>query len=107
MTRRALILFAALGVAWGIPYLFIKIAVTELDPAMVVLSRAALAAILLLPLAFARREVLAVLRALEAPARVHGGRDHRAVVLPEFSGAEAAELDRRAAARGGAAGRAC
>jgi drug/metabolite transporter (DMT)-like permease len=62
MTRRALILFAALGIAWGIPYLFIKIAVTELDPAMLVLARAGLAAILLLPLAFARRQVFQVLR---------------------------------------------
>ncbi len=62
MTRRGLILFAALGIAWGIPYLFIKVAVSELEPAMVVLSRSALAAILLLPLAFFRREVAQVVR---------------------------------------------
>ena len=62
MTRRGLILFASLGIAWGIPYLFIKVAVSELDPAMVVLSRSALAAILLLPLAFFRREVVQVVR---------------------------------------------
>ena len=62
VTRRGLILFAALGIAWGIPYLFIKVAVSELDPAMVVLSRSALAAILLLPLAFFRREVGVVVR---------------------------------------------
>ena len=62
MTRRGLILFAALGVAWGIPYLFIKIAVGELEPAMVVLARSGLAAILLLPLALYRREVAPVLR---------------------------------------------
>ena len=62
MTRRGLILFAALGIAWGIPYLFIKVAVSELDPAMVVLGRSALAAILLLPLAFFRREVGSVVR---------------------------------------------
>lgn len=62
MTRRGLFLFAALGIAWGIPYLFIKVAVTELDPAMVVLGRSALAAILLLPLAFFRREVVQVVR---------------------------------------------
>ena len=62
MTRRGLILFAALGLAWGIPYLFIKVAVSELEPAMVVLSRSALAAILLLPLAFFRREVAQVVR---------------------------------------------
>lgn len=62
MTRRGLLLFAALGVAWGIPYLFIKIAVGELEPAMVVLARSGLAAILLLPLAIYRKQVMPVLR---------------------------------------------
>ena len=62
MTRRAIILFLALGIAWGIPYLFIKIAVSELDPAMVVFGRAGLAAILLLPLALFRKQVGPVLR---------------------------------------------
>lgn len=62
MTRRALLLFAALGIAWGIPYLFIKIAVAELEPAMLVLARAGLAAVLLLPLALARKQVMPVLR---------------------------------------------
>lgn len=51
-----------LGIAWGIPYLFIKVAVGELDPAMVVLGRSAIAAVLLLPLAFFRREVVSVVR---------------------------------------------
>lgn len=62
MTRKGVILFAALGVAWGIPYLFIKIAVSELDPAMVVFGRSALAAALLLPIALFRREVLVVIK---------------------------------------------
>jgi len=62
VTRRGLILFAALGIAWGIPYLFIKVAVGELEPAMVVLARSALAALLLMPLAFFRREVWQVVR---------------------------------------------
>jgi drug/metabolite transporter (DMT)-like permease len=62
VTRRGFILFAGLGIAWGIPYLFIKIAVGELEPAMVVLARSGLAAILLLPLAFYRREVMVVVR---------------------------------------------
>lgn len=62
VTRRGILLFAALGIAWGIPYLFIKVAVGELEPAMVVLARSALAAVLLLPLAFFRREVGPVLR---------------------------------------------
>lgn len=62
MTRRGLLLFIALGIAWGIPYLFIKVAVSELDPGMVVLARSGLAAILLLPLALFRYEVGPVLR---------------------------------------------
>ncbi|QJU54790.1 EamA family transporter [Herbiconiux sp. KACC 21604] len=62
MTRRGILLFAALGIAWGIPYLFIKIAVGELQPEMVVLARSGLAAVLLLPVALLRREVLPVLR---------------------------------------------
>ncbi|GHF04580.1 membrane protein [Pseudolysinimonas yzui] len=57
-----MILFAALGIAWGIPYLFIKVAVSELEPQMVVLARAGLAAVLLLPLALFRREIGPVLR---------------------------------------------
>jgi drug/metabolite transporter (DMT)-like permease len=62
VTRRGILLFAALGLAWGIPYLFIKIAVGELEPGMVVLARSGLAAVLLLPLAFFRKEVGPVLR---------------------------------------------
>jgi drug/metabolite transporter (DMT)-like permease len=62
VTRRGIILFLALGVAWGIPYLFIKIAVGELDPAMVVLGRSGLAALLLLPIALFRKQVMPVLR---------------------------------------------
>ena len=78
VTRRGFLLFAALGVAWGIPYLFIKIAVDELDPAMLVLSRSALAAVLLLPLAiFLPQRDKAVPPLLEAAAGVHGRRDHR------------------------------
>jgi drug/metabolite transporter (DMT)-like permease len=62
VTRRGALLFAALGLAWGIPYLLIKIAVTELDPIVVVLGRCVVGALLLLPLALARREIMPVLR---------------------------------------------
>ena len=57
MSRRGLVLFAAMCVIWGIPYLLIKVAVDELSPAMLVLSRTAIAALLLLPIAAARREL--------------------------------------------------
>lgn len=62
MSRRGVVLFLALGLVWGIPYAFIKIAVAELTPEMLVLARTGLAALLLLPLAFWRGEVLPVLR---------------------------------------------
>jgi drug/metabolite transporter (DMT)-like permease len=62
VTRRGFILFALLGVAWGIPYLLIKIAVRQVDPAMLVFARMALAAVVLLPVAAARGELGVVLR---------------------------------------------
>jgi drug/metabolite transporter (DMT)-like permease len=62
MTRRGIILFVLLGVSWGIPYLLIKIAVGQLDPAMLVLARTGLAAVVLLPVAAARGEIMPVLR---------------------------------------------
>jgi drug/metabolite transporter (DMT)-like permease len=62
MSRRAAVLFVALGVAWGIPYLLIKIAVDELAPEVLVLFRTGLAAVLLLPVALARGAVRPVLR---------------------------------------------
>jgi drug/metabolite transporter (DMT)-like permease len=62
VTRRAIILFVALSIAWGIPYLLIKVAVEELSPEAVVLGRSALGALLLLPVALYRKQVLLVLR---------------------------------------------
>jgi drug/metabolite transporter (DMT)-like permease len=51
VTRRGWVLFATLSVFWGIPYLFIRIAVAELDPVEVAFGRTALGALVLLPLA--------------------------------------------------------
>ncbi|HXP53879.1 MAG TPA: EamA family transporter [Streptosporangiaceae bacterium] len=62
VTRRGVILFVLLGVIWGIPYLLIKIAVGGLDPAMLLLSRTGLAALVLLPVAAVRGEIGPVLR---------------------------------------------
>ena len=61
MSRKGWLLFIAMSVIWGIPYLFIKIAVRELDPAVVVLARVGIAAAVLLPIA-AHRGVLRQLR---------------------------------------------
>jgi drug/metabolite transporter (DMT)-like permease len=46
-----------MGVIWGIPYLFIKIAVGELSPASLVFLRTAIGALLLLPVAAVRRDL--------------------------------------------------
>lgn len=54
MTKRGWILFGAMGLIWGIPYLLIKIAVGELHPATLVLVRTAIGALLLIPIAAAR-----------------------------------------------------
>ncbi len=62
MTRRGWLLFGTLSLCWGIPYLFIRIAVTELDPVVVAFGRTALGALLLLPFAL-RSRALAPLRA--------------------------------------------
>jgi len=61
MTRKGWLLFTAMSVFWGIPYLFIKIAVRELDPAVVVFARVGIATAVLLPVA-AHRGVLRQLR---------------------------------------------
>lgn len=61
MTRRGIVLFASLGLVWGVPYLFIKIAVQELSPEMLVLARTALAALVLLPVALYRKALRPVL----------------------------------------------
>jgi drug/metabolite transporter (DMT)-like permease len=54
MTRRGLLLFASMCVIWGIPYLFIKVGVSELSPATLVFLRTGIAALVLVPIALAR-----------------------------------------------------
>ena len=49
MSRRSWLLFIALGVIWGIPYLLIKVAVRELTPASLVFLRTAIGAAILVP----------------------------------------------------------
>jgi drug/metabolite transporter (DMT)-like permease len=53
VTARAWVLFAAMSLVWGIPYLFIKVAVDHgLDPLLVAWGRVALGALVLLPIAW-------------------------------------------------------
>ncbi len=62
MSRRGWVLFAAMCVLWGIPYLLIKVAVAEVSVAVLVFARTALGALVLLPLA-ARPGAVTVVRA--------------------------------------------
>ncbi|GAO04595.1 DMT family transporter [Anaeromyxobacter sp. PSR-1] len=61
MTRRGWILFVALCVLWGIPYLLIKVAVRDLSPASLVFLRTATGAVLLLPFVLLRGNLRPVL----------------------------------------------
>lgn len=54
MSTRGWLAFAALGVIWGVPYFFIKLAVQDISPLVVAWSRLALAAAVLLPIAWRR-----------------------------------------------------
>ena len=50
-SRKSVGLFLLVGVLWGVPYLFIKIAVAEFSTPMVVFSRVFIGALILLPIA--------------------------------------------------------
>jgi len=52
VSARAWAVFAAVSVLWGIPYLFIKIAVGDLAPGFVAWGRIAIGALVLLPIAW-------------------------------------------------------
>lgn len=60
MTTRGWLLFAAMSVIWGIPYLLIKVAVAEVEPSVLVLGRTAIGAVLLVPIALVRSDVRAL-----------------------------------------------
>ena len=57
MNRRGALLFAAMCVIWGIPYLMIRVAVRELAPVTLVFFRTAIGALLLTPVAAYRGEL--------------------------------------------------
>lgn len=57
MTRRGLLLFAAMSVIWGMSYLFIRIAVSDLSPVVLVFARTSMAALILLPIVIVRGEL--------------------------------------------------
>jgi drug/metabolite transporter (DMT)-like permease len=57
LSRRGALLFAAMCIIWGIPYLMIRVAVRELAPVTMVFLRTGIAAALLVPLAARRGEL--------------------------------------------------
>ena len=62
MSRRGWLLFAAMSVIWGVPYLLIKVAVGEFSPVVVVFLRCLVGAVLLLPWVLARGNLRGALR---------------------------------------------
>ena len=76
MSRRGLLLFAAMCVIWGIPYLLIRVAVSEVSPATLVFLRTGVAAVILAPFVLRRG----------GPAALHG----RWIALLAFAAAEVA-----------------
>lgn len=67
MTARGWFLFSLMGVIWGVPYLMIKVAVDAVSPSMVVFTRCALGAVLLLPFALRQGGLIRTVRAHWAP----------------------------------------
>ena len=62
MSRRSWLLFAAMCVIWGVPYLMIRVAVREVSPPTLVFARTTLGALLLLPIALKKGALRPVLR---------------------------------------------
>jgi len=62
VSRRGAMLFAAMSLIWGIPYLLIKIAVVEVGPVVLVFLRLAIGTVMLLPFALHRRAIAPTLR---------------------------------------------
>jgi drug/metabolite transporter (DMT)-like permease len=56
-----MVLFGLMSLIWGIPYLFIRVAVDEISPATLVLVRTTIGGAILLPIALARSDLRAIL----------------------------------------------
>jgi drug/metabolite transporter (DMT)-like permease len=63
MSRKGLLLFLACGLAWGIPYFFIRVAVEDFSPATIILARTAIGALVLVPLALSQGALMPALKA--------------------------------------------
>ena len=62
MSRKGLFLFIAAGVAWGLPYFFIRIAVEDFSTATIVFARVVIGAAVLIPLAIHRKALMPAIK---------------------------------------------
>ena len=63
MSRKGLLLFLAAGIAWGVPYFFIRIAVADFSTPTIIFARVAIGAAVLLPVAVKQKALLPALKA--------------------------------------------
>lgn len=63
MSRKALFLFLIAGTAWGLPYLFIRLAVPYFSTPSVIFSRVVIGALVLIPIAVYRKSLMPALKA--------------------------------------------
>ena len=63
MSRRGLILFLAIGLAWGVPYFFLAVAGKDFSTPSVIFARVVIGAAILVPFAIKRGEFKAALKA--------------------------------------------
>lgn len=62
MSRKGWALFALVGLLWGVPYLFMKVAVEELSTPVIVFSRLLIGALVLVPIALHQKTLRSSLR---------------------------------------------
>ena len=62
MSRKGWGLFALVGLLWGVPYLFMKVAVDELSTPLIVFSRVFIGAAVLIPLALYKKTFFPALK---------------------------------------------
>jgi drug/metabolite transporter (DMT)-like permease len=62
MSRRALFHFAVSGLFWGIPYLLMKVAVRDIEPAVIVCGRVLIGAAILIPIAMQQKVLMDAIR---------------------------------------------
>ena len=68
MSRKSALIFALVGIVWGVPYLFIKVAVDETNgypPVIVVFGRVCIGALILIPLALRDKSIYAALKGIK------------------------------------------